>query len=259
MKGSAAVGRNVCIVGGGNAAIDAARTALRLGADSVRVLYRRTRDEMPAYAEEVEEACREGVLLEFLTVPFEVVSQNGGMCGVRCRRMELGEFDRSGRKRPVPGGTEYIIEADQLILAIGQSLDPVPILDGTAVETGGRNFIAADPVTGQTSVQWVFAGGDAVSGPASVVDAVAGGEKGAVGMDLFLTGQNHAFWREDRAVDTYFDPDEDPVEYKRSVVPLISPARRKGNFHEIELGWKEPVALREAKRCLRCDFRENCL
>ena len=95
-------------------------------------------------------------------------------------------------------------------------------------------------------------------GPASVVDAVAGGERCAVGIDLFLTGENHAFWREEKEVSTYFDPDADPVEYGRAEATIISPTRRKGNFKEVELPLKEAVALREAKRCLRCDYRETC-
>jgi NADH-quinone oxidoreductase subunit F len=256
--GTVNAGRHVCIVGGGNAAIDAARTALRLGAERVTVLYRRRREEMPAYAEEVEEAQKEGVVFEFLTSPLEIISGNGGMCGIRCRRMTLGEFDESGRRRPLPSGEDMTIEADQLILAIGQSLDPARLFDRTAVETNRRNFIVADPLTGQTSVEWIFAGGDAVLGPASVVDAVAGGEKCASGIDLFLTGENHAFWREEKEVNTCFDPDADPVEYGRANAALIPLAQRKKNFREVELPLKEAVALREAKRCLRCDYRETC-
>ncbi len=256
--GTVNVGNHVCVVGGGNAAIDAARTALRLCAERVTVLYRRTREEMPAYAEEAEEAEREGVVFNFLTSPLEMISGNGGMCGIRCRCMALGEFDISGRRSPIPSGEEKILEADQLILAIGQSLDTAGLFADAVVETNRKNFIVADPATGQTSIEWIFSGGDAVLGPASVVDAVAGGERCAVGIDLFLSGENHAFWREEKEVSTYFDPDADPVEYGRAKATLISPAQRKGNFRELELPLKEAVALREAKRCLRCDYRETC-
>ena len=102
-----------------------------------------------------------------------------------------------------------------------------------------------------------LAGGDAVDGPSSVADAVSGGERGAAGIDLFLTGEDHAFWRTEKEVDTCFDPDEDPVEYGRSKLKTISLSARKGNFSEVEMPWKEPVALKEAKRCLRCDYRER--
>jgi NADH-quinone oxidoreductase subunit F len=257
LKGSVPVGKKVCVVGGGNAAIDAARTALRLGAESVRVLYRRTRSEMPAYAEEVAEAEKEGVLFSFLVSPYEIVSSNGGIDGIRCQCMDLGEFDKSGRKRPVQNGTEYSMEADQLILAIGQALNTEGLFGGMDIGTGSSNFIEVDPITGQTSIEWVFAGGDAVNGPSSVADAVAGGERGAAGIDLFLAGEDRVFWRTEKEVDISFDPDEDPVEYGRSELKTISLAARKGNFSEVELSWKEPVALKEAKRCLRCDYRER--
>ncbi len=250
--------RKVIVIGGGNAAIDAARTAKRLGAESVTILYRRTRSEMPAYAEEVEEAEREGVRMEFLAAPVEIISQNGRLSGMKCRRMTLSEFDRTGRRRPVPEDeSEFIVEADLSISAIGQSLNTIDIIDGTGLKLTERNFIRINPVTKQTSVEWIFSGGDAVTGPASIVEAVADGEKAAVGIDMHLTGEDHAFWRVDREPDTFFDPESDPVEFPRARIGLIPVSKRKGNFNEIELPWKENVALREAKRCLRCDYREE--
>jgi len=258
LRGSVPVGKNVVVIGGGNAAVDAARTAVRLGAKSVSLLYRRTRAEMPAYAEEVEEAGREGVHMDFLVAPAEILIENGTVASVKCSRMVLGEFDRSGRKRPVDSGEGYFdLEADQVIAAIGQVLDPTEILDGTELQLARRNFIAVNPVTGQTSVEWVFAGGDAASGPASVAQAVGTGERAAVGIDMYLTGENHAFWREEKPLDTFFDPEADPVEYARARMRLIPVAKRRNNFDEVELPWRETVALREAKRCLRCDYREE--
>ena len=106
-------------------------------------------------------------------------------------------------------------------------------------------------------MEWIFSGGDAVTGPASIVEAVADGEKAAVGIDMHLTGGDHAFWRVNREPDTFFDPEEDPVEFPRARIGLVPVSKRKGNFNEIELPWKENVALREAKRCLRCDYREE--
>jgi NADH-quinone oxidoreductase subunit F len=258
LTGKAKVGRSVVVVGGGNAAVDAARTALRLGAKSVTVVYRRTRSEMPAYMEEVEEAEKEGVSFEFLAAPQELLLAGGRLAKVRCRRMELGEFDRSGRRRPVSkGANDFALPADTVIAAIGQTLKAAELFDGVSLKLNERDFVAVDPTTGQTSEPWVFAGGDAVSGPSSVIEAIAAGEKAAVGIDLLLTGAVHASWRKDRLVDTYFDPDADPVEAARAPLSLIPVSRRAHNFGEVETTWSRSVALAECKRCLRCDYREH--
>ncbi|MBN2309434.1 MAG: NADH-quinone oxidoreductase subunit NuoF, partial [Candidatus Hydrogenedentes bacterium] len=153
LRGSVPVGKKVVIIGGGNAAVDAARSAVRLGAESVTILYRRTRGEMPAYKEEVEEAEHEGVRLKMLVAPQEIVAENGKVVGVRCTNMFLGEFDRSGRRRPVAKSDDsFIEEADQVIAAIGQKLDTKEVLDGVDVELNAWKFLKADPLTGQTSV-----------------------------------------------------------------------------------------------------------
>jgi NADH-quinone oxidoreductase subunit F len=269
MKGHANTGANVVVVGGGNAAVDAARTALRLGAKTCTVVYRRTRAEMPAWGEEVDEAEREGVRFRFLAVPRELLGEKGAVKAVRFATMELGEFDRTGRRKPVAGGgKDTTLEADMVIAAIGQTLDPAELFHGSAgndksagyrgevaVELNERHFLSADPVTGQTSVEWIFAGGDAVSGPSSVVEAIAAGEKAAVGIDTYLTGADHASWRTNRQADTFFDPDADPVMTARPGMKMIPLAKRKG-FEEVELTWPRAVALGETKRCLRCDYRE---
>lgn len=258
LRGSVPVGKNVVVIGGGNAAVDAARTAIRLGAASVTILYRRTRDEMPAYKEEIEEAEHEGVRLRTLVAPVEILVENGRVAAVKCHPMCLGPFDRSGRRRPETSGEEaFLLEADQVIAAIGQTLDVKQLLDGISLKLTPSNFVWADPLYGQTSVEWIFAGGDATLGPASVVDAVAAGERAAVGMDRFLTGDEHAFWRTPRLVDTAFDCDADPVEYPRAKMKLVPIAKRQHNFNEVELPFTETVAVREARRCLRCDYREK--
>ncbi len=258
IRGSVPVGRNVVVIGGGNAAIDAARTAIRLGARTVTILYRRTRAEMPAYAEEVEGAEQEGVRLECLVAPVEIVAEGGAVVGVKCRSMTLGAFDRSGRRSPTArGDSTYVVRADQVIAAIGQSLDPSEIVDGVPLKLNDLGFIEANPVTGRTSVEWIFAGGDAVSGPSSVVSAIAAGEKAAVGIDAYLTGEPHAFWRQDKPVDTFFDPDADPVDYPRARIRRIPVDKRRNNFREVERPWPENIAIREARRCLRCDFRRE--
>lgn len=256
VRGTAPVGKKVAVIGGGNAAIDAARTALRLGAESVTILYRRTRAEMPAYTEEVDEAEHEGVRIAVLTAPVEILSKNGKVSGVKCRNMVLGEFDRSGRRRPVDSkDREFTIPVDMVIAGIGQTLKAEEVLDGLPLKLNKNGFFETDPVTGQTTVDWIFAGGDAVSGPWSVVAAISAGEKAAVGIDKLLTGEEHAFWREDTQPDTEFDPDADPVQYPRTKMHTIPVGKRKHNFQEVELCLAEPAARREAKRCLRCDFR----
>jgi NADH-quinone oxidoreductase subunit F len=172
--------------------------------------------------------------------------------------MSLGEYDQSGRQRPVQIPGEILnLEVDQVIVAIGQNLKPEEIFNGLQVKLTKNKYIDVNPVTMQTSVEWLFAGGDSVSGPASVVEAVGDGEKAAVAIDSYLNGESGAFWRVDKVVDTFFDPDADPVEYSRTEMHMIPVNKRMRNFMEIEMPWQEDVALREAKRCLRCDFRED--
>ncbi len=256
IRGSVPVGKNVVICGGGNAAIDAARTALRLDAQTVTIVYRRTRDEMPAYAEEIEEAENEGVQLQMLTQPVAIVTRDGRVTGVKCRRMKLGDFDRSGRRRPQEDtSSEIVLPADQVIAAIGQSLNAAAMFAGVDVPLKKNGFIeVANPVTGQTKVPWIFAGGDAVNGPASVIDAVAAGEKAAVGIDLLFTGEKHAFWREQKPVAAAFDPDADPSMEPREQMPQMAVERRRNNFDEVELPWDEATTVHQAHRCLRCDY-----
>lgn len=254
MRGSVPVGRRVVVVGGGNSAIDAARTAIRLGAESVVIVYRRNREAMPAYEEEIMEAEAEGVRLQLLTAPTEILTEGGRVVGLKCVPVQLGEFDYSGRRRPREVGEAFCIPADQVLVAVGQTLDLDQLCPDIDLRRNARGFIDADPVTGQTSQRWIFAGGDAVTGPASVVEAIAAGERAAVGIDQFLTGENHAFWREARPVEVSFLPDEDLEATPREPLRLLPVERRRHNFEEVELPWPEPVALRQARRCLRCDY-----
>jgi NADH-quinone oxidoreductase subunit F len=259
VDGTVAVGKRVAVIGGGNSAIDAARTALRLGASQVTILYRRTRAQMPAWAEEIDAAEEERIILQPLVAPVEIKHDaDGKLIGVICRPMALGDYDASGRRRPVAGrNADFLVECDQVIAAIGQWLDSEPLFDGVKVETTKRGWLATDK-DGRTSVEWVFAGGDAVTGPASVVAAIGAGEKAAVSIDEFLSGANHAFWRRDVAVDTAFDPDADPVETPRADVPAVAAHVRVGSFDEVELSWSADVAVAEARRCLRCDYGKTC-
>ncbi|MDF1569733.1 MAG: NADH-ubiquinone oxidoreductase-F iron-sulfur binding region domain-containing protein, partial [Spirochaetaceae bacterium] len=258
LRGSVEVGKNVVIIGGGNAAVDAARTALRLGAESVTVVYRRSREEMPAYAEEVDEALQEGVVLRSLLQPIEIsTSSDGRAASLVCLPMHLGEFDRSGRRAPTADDRDKPIElpADQIILAIGQRLDSSGIFSHDPPELNSRKFIKADPATGETSIEGVWAGGDAVDGPSSVVSAIAAGERAAVSIDAALNGgEERAFWRWEVENDTDYDPDADPTPYPREKMRVLPHDRRKHNFDEVEQPWAESVARRQARRCLRCDY-----
>ncbi len=254
-RGSVPVGRHVVVCGGGNAAVDAARTAIRLDAESVTIIYRRTREEMPAYAEEIEEAENEGVKLMMLTSPVEMIGENGKLTGIRCTRMKLGDYDRSGRRRPEASDEEAVlIPCEQVISAVGQELHSKGMLDGVELNLSEKGFVRVDPVTQRTSTDWIFAGGDAVRGPASVIEAVADGERAAIGIDWMLTGERHDFWREQKPLDVEFDPDADPSETPRQKLPLISVERRRNNFDEVEQPWDEATAVRQATRCLRCDY-----
>jgi len=258
IRGSVPVGQQVVVIGGGNAAIDTARTAIRLGAESVTVLYRRTREEMPAYAEEIEEAEHEGVKIRVLTAPLEILSWDGLVTGVQCQSMNLGEFDRSGRRRPTASSeAPFVVVADQVITAIGQRLEPAQILGSLQVAINRDGFIAADPYTGRTSLDWLYSGGDAVTGPSSVVEAVAGGERAAVAIDAQLTGAEHAFWQKEKVCGVAFDPEAEPVRYARAKMELLPVERRRENFSEVEQSWTEQVAVCEAHRCLRCDYRDS--
>ncbi|HOV32878.1 MAG TPA: NADH-quinone oxidoreductase subunit NuoF [Candidatus Hydrogenedens sp.] len=259
LRGSVPVGKEVVVIGGGNAAVDAARTAIRLGAKKVTILYRRTREEMPAYKEEIEEAVNEGVILKMLVSPLEILTKDGKVSGVKCQHMWLGEYDRSGRRRPeIKAGEEpFIEEADQVIAAIGQTVDLKRYLDGLNVKLTPSGFLWVNPLYNQTSEEWLFAGGDISSGPASVAEAIGAGERAAVGIDKYLTGEEHAFWREPYTVDTDFDPEADPVDISRAQMKLLPVEKRIHNFSEVEIPFTERVAIREARRCLRCDYRET--
>lgn len=254
LRGSVPVGRNIIVVGGGNAAIDAARTAVRLGAEKVSIVYRRTQDEMPAWAEEIDAAVEEKIELFTLTNPKEIIERQGKVAAVKCVRMKLGTFDASGRRRPVESDESFVMEADQVIVATGQTLDAEAVLKGVNLEMASSSQIKCNQQTGETSVPWIFTGGDAATGPSSVIEAVAGGERAAVSIDEYLSGENHAFWRKDRVNDTFFDPEADAAKYPRTQMLMLSADRRMHNFDEVELVWPEGEAIRQSRRCLRCDY-----
>ncbi|MCI8662250.1 MAG: NADPH-dependent glutamate synthase [Hungatella sp.] len=186
-----AAGKKVAVVGGGNVAMDAARTALRLGAE-VHIVYRRSEAELPARVEEVHHAKEEGIIFNLLTNPTEIlVDENGWVKGMTCIRMELGEPDASGRRRPVPvEGSEFTIDVDTVIMSLGTSPNPLISSTTKGLETNRRKCIVAEESTGKTSKEAVYAGGDAVTGAATVILAMEAGRAGARGIHEYLTGNN---------------------------------------------------------------------
>jgi len=249
------LGNKVAVIGGGNVAIDAARTALRLDVPDVTIIYRRTRAEMPALSEEVEGALEEGVKITYLSAPSKIWNENG-MVRLECIRMELGEPDSSGRRRPVPiEGSEFVSDYDSVIAAIGQ-MPEVPA--GFQVVTGRGNLIQVSGSDNTTSVEGVFAGGDAVTGPASVIEAIAAGRKGAIGIDKYLGGSG--IIDEELApveeVDFWRGRDESlPYQQPRCGMSHMLVEQRLSSFSEIEHGYDEEAAFKESLRCLQCDLR----
>jgi NADPH-dependent glutamate synthase beta subunit-like oxidoreductase len=248
-------GEKVCIIGGGNAAIDSARTALRLGCETVTIVYRRSRREMPANPSEIEEAEAEGVKIHYLASPLRILGKNGHVVGMECIRNMLGEPDASGRRRPVPvEGTEFTVDADAIIPAISQRPDLSFLPEGHGFTITRWNTFDVDPKTLQTNKKGVFAGGDAVTGPATVIEAVAAGKKAAEMIDRYLRGLELLVGEEEsRPLVKLTDEEIQAIEKKpRQRMPKLPLEKRVGNFDEVELGFSEDVAVAEAKRCLRC-------
>jgi NADH-quinone oxidoreductase subunit F len=250
------VGKRVGVVGGGNSAIDAARTALRLGASDVIILYRRTRDEMPAEEAEIEDALAEGVQLSTLTLPTDIGRTSHGL-EVTLQSMMLSETDASGRRRPVPiEGSERIETFDSIIAAIGQ-FPEIPKQLEVEVNAGSQ-CIVVDGKHLATTIDGVFAGGDVVLGPASVVEAIGQGRAAARAIDRYLGGKGE--------IDEQFAPPEDVYALpplatetgarQRSKMPFLPASRRKSSFDQIEEGYTEEMAIEEASRCLRCDLED---
>ncbi|MGD0261459.1 MAG: FAD-dependent oxidoreductase [Verrucomicrobiota bacterium] len=251
------VGSDVVVVGGGNTAMDAGRCAVRLGAKSVRVLYRRTRREMPCLMEEVEAAEAEGVQIDFLVAPVRL-ERKAGKLSLTCQRMELGPPDESGRARPVPiRGSEFDVHATCVIAAIGQSVDLTPV--DAAQLTLSKWGIAANPKTLATNLPGVFAGGDAVTGPDLAVRAVAAGKLAAASLDQYLSGKRVIGAPESVNVLMGKLTEEELAVFLRGVeqaprapMPHLPMDQRRTTFEEVELGFSLETATRESRRCLGC-------
>jgi NADH-quinone oxidoreductase subunit F len=249
----------VAVIGGGNVAVDAARSALRLGATSVSILYRRDKEDMPAYEEEIVEAEKEGVHIHTLVIPTKIVGENGKVKGVECVRASLGEFDSSGRRRPmVIAGSEFIIPVDMVIGAVGQKPD-LSFLNGDGVVTTKSGTIQIDKLL-TTTKAGIFAAGDNVRGPASVIEAIADGKNSALAIDKYLGGEGKfdAPSRDELiSMTPGYDVEAYQKERERVTSPHIDLSARYKNFNEVVLPYPVKVAVEEARRCLHCYLREE--
>ncbi|MDI6781097.1 MAG: FAD-dependent oxidoreductase [bacterium] len=252
-------GKKVAVVGGGNVAIDAARVAVRLGAKAVSIIYRRSRDEMPADPHEIKAAEEEGIKMHFLANPTKINGQNGKVTGVECVKMELGEPDSSGRKKPVPiKGSEFVIDVDIIIPAIGQASD----LNWLQTKATKWGTIEVDSWTLSTSLDGVFAAGDVVSGPAFVVNAIKSGHVAAESIDRYLRGLRGIdlkHGREKKLAELVKDvPLKGIKKMPRLKMNELDVQKRLANFDEVDLGFTEAEAMAEASRCLSCGICSEC-
>jgi NADPH-dependent glutamate synthase beta subunit-like oxidoreductase len=256
-------GKSVAVIGGGNVAIDAARTCLRLGCRSVTLAYRRSRSEMPADEEEVEHAEEEGVKLDFLTIPVAVEGASNRVTGLRCLRAKLVEIEGSKRKSPKPiENSDFVMDVDVVISAIGQKVDNDCMRSVGLLKWSRRNTISANMVSMATSVPGVFAAGDAVTGPATVIEAIGAGKRAANAIDRHLAGipqpkippvpvrRGRVAWIDVTA--------SSKMTLKRPQMPLLMIERRRTTFQQVELGLDEGMVKEESRRCLRCDVCLRC-
>lgn len=249
------VGKRVVVVGGGDSAFDAARTALRLGAEDVRIIYRRSLDEMPASAGELKEAEQEGVRIRFLAAPVQIIGKNGKVAGIECTKTKLGKPDASGRKVPVPvKGSEFTVDADTITVAIGATADLSFLPSGGKVKAS-QGIIQVDPVSLATDMPGVFAGGDATRGPTYVAMAMADGKKAAEAIDCYLREETLPT-EEVPLINTFDDIGVwNPAVKRRVNMATIPPEQRATSFEEVNLGYKEDEVVEEGKRCLNCLWR----
>ncbi len=250
------IGGNVVVIGGGNAAIDSARTAMRVGA-KVTVAYRRERSDMPAITEEIEAAEMEGAEFVFLASPQRVViNEKGRVTGIELRRTRLGDFDASGRRTPVSTAEFFTLPCDAVIMAVGEKPDPDPLRQA-GIHVRDNQTAAVHPNTGETNLRGVYAGGDLVSGASNVSSAMATGKAAAHAIDRSLTGKDNM----DLVLKTFSFRNIVPAEPEggdRNVSPVLGVGERRDSFDEVVLGFDAETALQESRRCLRCDVKEQC-
>ena len=243
--------------------MDAARTAIRLGCHEVSVVYRRTRSEMPANQEEVLQAEEEGISFSFLTIPVEIKGTDGRLTDLHCLRTELGPEDESGRRRPVPvEGSDFLLEVDAVIPAIGQTVDRNGVNDLEGLKWSRRDTIGVQIASMETSIEGIFAAGDVVSGPATVVEAIGGGKRAAEAIDRYLLGIPQPKMPpvpvRRRRMEFIEVPASTKMSLVRPTMPMLNDERRRVTFQQVELGYSESHVREEARRCLRCDVCIRC-
>ena len=250
----------VLVVGGGDVAVDCARSCLRLGFRDVNIVYRRSRVEMPARKAEIEEAEKEGVKISYLVTPTKILARDSKVIGAECIKMALGEPDSSGRRRPIPiKGSEFVMKADMIIPAIGQQPDLSFLPDRNQIKLAEQMTIETDTTTCQTSGEGIFAGGDCVTGPAVLIDALASGNRAAQSIDQYIR-KGKVTQGEDSKLEITVKGINLSEQREQEIVPREMPQitsqlplkKRFGNFREVEKGFTTKAALEEAKRCLRC-------
>ena len=236
---------------------------VRLGAKEVSIVYRRTKEEMPANLEEIEEAEDEKIKMHYLLAPRRIITDGGRVKGIECVKMSLGDYDESGRRRPVPiEGSEFTLDVDTVIPEIGYAPDLSCLPGDNGFEINRNGTLSVDPITLAAHIQGVFAAGDVVSGPGMVVDAMAAGYRAAISIDRYLKGQDLYKDRVFTALRRADVPREETAgdsdgTKPRGETPYLSVGHRLRSFAEVNLGFDEKTALYEARRCLRCDLEKR--
>lgn len=257
------LGKRVAVIGGGNVALDAVRTLKRLGSDDAFVLYRRSLKEMPVTDQEIEECQEEGIRIETLVQPISIAEKNGNAKAIECIRMELGKKDESGRSRPIPiDGSEFVIEVDGIVSAVGQQPEWTCLGSDCACTLTEWGTMDVNKRTLQTDVPDIFAGGDAVTGPKTVVEAIEAGKQSAISIDRYIRGADLDSGRDTERPCIDMKPRiNGTLHASRISMPIIPPELRINNFDEIKTGFNTEQAENEAERCLKCECRicvENC-
>ena len=258
-------GDKVVVIGGGNVAIDAARTARRLGVKNVRVVYRRSEKEMPAYEDEIQGAAEEGVCFSYLTAPVGIHQKEGRLIDIECIKTELGPKGADGRRRPVlKKGSEFLIPCDTLIIAVGQKVERSWAEHEPSIKWSKGNTLEVNSLTLQTSMPHVFAGGDAVTGPATVIEAVAAGHRAVESIQRYIKKENLAAYED--GLSTLLPPGQDwqeipkKIETRSRAAPKrLNSSSRISSFDEVDVGFSEDAAKLEALRCLNCGVCCECM
>jgi len=247
------LGKRVAVIGGGNAAMDAVRSARRMGVESAFILYRRSLEEMPSRPEEIEECKEEDIVINTLTQPERIIGEKGRVKAIECIRTRLGEPDQSGRRSPVPiPGSEFTIEVDAVITALGQESDWCCLTPECACKLTGWGTMNVVPLTLQSDDPDIFAGGDAVRGPQTLTEAIADGRQAAISIDRYIGGRDLRLDR-DKALKAVTNPQKEEYDpAPRAQMPRLQPRERVKNFDEVQQGFTEEMVVQEAHRCISC-------